>query len=232
MAKFAVIGLGKFGMTIATDLFEQGAEVIAIDNDEKLIEEVKNKVSIALPLDSTDEKSLKQINVHEMDAVILAIGNNIEVSVLTCALLKNLGAARIYAKVDSKLHARILELIGVHHIVFPEEEIGIQLSKSLLSGNVLQYVRLSTGHTVAEIAVPKDYVGKTLQEIALPNKFGIHVVAIKYDKLTVTEDGNNVLEKKVNELPGANDVINDGDILVLLGAKNNIDELIKEFSEK
>ncbi len=228
MAKFLVIGMGKFGMTVSSTLFKNGAEVTVIDSDQKLIDEIKNSVTAAICMDSTDEQALKQVGVDDMDAVILAIGNNIEVSVLTSVILTKLGAANIHAKVDSKLHARILELIGVKHIVFPEEQIGLELAHSLLSRNVIRYYNLATGHSIVEISVPDSYVGKTLQELALPASKGVHIVAIKYDHLTVSEDGENKLEKRINDLPGANDVIKEGDQLVLLGPEPRINEIIKE----
>ncbi len=232
MGKFAVIGLGKFGTTIATTLFESGAEVIAIDNDEQLIEDIKGQVTAAVALDSTNERALKQAGIAEMDAVILAIGNNIEVSILTSVLLKKIGVTNIHAKVDSKLHARILEMLGIKNVVFPEEQIGTQLAHSLLSSNVLNYYSLATGHTIVEMLVPQNYVGKTLQEIALPAEKNIHVVAIKYNLITVTEDGENLVEKKINDMPGANDIINEGDVLILLGSESNINSLIEQTSSK
>ena len=231
MGRFLVIGLGKFGMTVATKLFENGADVVAIDNDEKLIDEVKGRVSSAILMDSTDERQLKQIGVDEMDGVILAIGNNIEVSVLTSVILTRLGAVNIHAKVDSKLHARILELIGVKNIVFPEEQIGNQLALSMLSSNVLHYYSLSTGHSIVEIEVPRSYVGRTLQDLALPSEKGVHIVAIKYEHLEVSEDGENRMEKRINDMPGANDVIKEGDVLVLLGPQARINDIIRETSE-
>jgi len=232
MAKFAVIGLGKFGMTVATTLFEYGAEVIAIDNDRKLTEEVKNRVTVAVTMDSTDEQSLREQKLFEMDAVILAIGNNIEVSILTSVLLKKIGVTTIHAKVDSKLHRRILEMIGVQNVVFPEEMVGVQLAHNILSSNVLQYYSLATGHSLAEIEIPLDYVGKSLQELALPTSKGVNVVAIKYNKLTVNEDGENKVERMINDMPGANDILEEDDTLVLIGPKSKITDLIRETAAK
>ncbi|RLC52270.1 MAG: TrkA family potassium uptake protein [Candidatus Cloacimonadota bacterium] len=232
MAKFAVIGLGKFGMTVATTLYKNGAEVVAIDNNQELIDEVKDSVSVAVNMNSTNEKALKMNGIQDMDAVILAIGNNIEVSVLTSVILKKLGVSNIYAKVDSKVHARILELLGIKNIIFPEEQIGLQIANSLLSGNILEYVDLSSGHSVIEFKVPESWVGKTLQELALPTKRGVNVVAIKYTAQEITEDGENVTIQRVNDLPGANDVIKHGDVLVLIGPKTKINNLITETSKK
>ncbi|MBC8414947.1 MAG: TrkA family potassium uptake protein [Candidatus Cloacimonetes bacterium] len=232
MAKFAVIGLGKFGMNVATTLFDKGAEVIVIDNNQELIDEISGRVSVAINMNSTDEKSLKANRIQDVDAVILAIGNNIEVSVLTSVILKKLGVSNIYAKVDSKVHARILELLGIQNIIFPEEQIGKQLANSLISSSVLEYIDLSSGHSVVELAIPDIWIGKTLQELALPTEKGVNIVAIKYTSQNVTEGGENIIEKRINDMPGANDVVNEDDVLVLIGPKTKIDDLIKETSKK
>ncbi|MDY6916025.1 MAG: TrkA family potassium uptake protein [Candidatus Cloacimonadota bacterium] len=232
MARFAVIGLGKFGMTVATTLYENGAEVIAIDNDERLIEEITGRVSVPIRLNSTDEKALRQHGIQDMDAVVLAIGNNIEVSVLTSVILKKMGISNIYAKVDSKVHARILQLLGIQNVIFPEEQIGNQLASSLISSNILEYIDLSSGHVIIDMVVPEEWIGKTLQQLALPTEKGVNVVAIKYKSETVTEEGENKVENKINDMPGANDVVNEGDILVLIGPKNKINSLIQETERK
>ncbi len=229
MRKFAVIGLGKFGFTVATTLFENGAETIAIDNDEKKLEELRGRVSATVKMDCTDEQSLKNIGITDVDVVILAVGE-VETSVLTSAILKKLGVINIHAKVDSQLHARILEIIGVKNIHFPEKQVGLQLANTLLSPNVLSYISLSSGHCITELAVPDSYIGKTLQQLNLPNERNIHIVAIKYTEMRVTEEGENVVETRVNDLPGANDVIREGDVLILLGPTSNIGELIKEVT--
>ncbi len=232
MAKFAVIGLGKFGFNVATTLYDNGAEVIAIDNRQEIIDEISGRVSDPIFMNSTDEKALKSNGIQDMDAVILAIGNNIEVSVLTTVILKKIGVTNIYAKVDSKVHGRILELLGVQNVIFPEEQIGNQLANSLLSSNVMEYIDLSSGHSVVELMVPDDWVGKTLQQLALPSKRGINIIAIKYTEQMVTEDGENKIVHKINDMPGANDIIKDDDILVMIGPKVKINQLINETSNR
>lgn len=232
MAKFAVIGLGKFGFNVATTLFENGAEVVTIDNNQSLIDEISGRVSVAINMNSTDEKALKSNKIQDMDGVILAIGNNIEVSVLTAVILKKLGVSNIYAKVDSKVHARILELLGIRNIIFPEEQIAHQLANTLLSSSVLEYIDLSSGHSIVELIVPENWVGKTLQQLALPTERGINIIAIKYTAQNVTEDGENILEKRINDMPGANDIIKADNVLVLIGPKSKINSLISETSKK
>jgi trk system potassium uptake protein len=232
MGKFAVIGLGKFGATVATTLFENGVEVLVIDKDEKVIEELKDRVTAAIIMDATDEYSVKQLGLENMDAVILAMGSNIQESILTSAILKKLGVGKIYAKVETHLHGRILELIGVQNILFPEEMVGVQLAKTLLSRNILEYVNLSSGHIMLEMVAPRSFVGRTLQDLALPLQRGINIIAIKYNKLAVTEDGKNVIERKMNDMPGASDIVNEGDVLILLGPQAKINQLINETSKE
>lgn len=230
MARYAVIGLGRFGWTVASILAENGMEVIAIDKDKDIIDSIISKVTSAICLDSTEEIPLRTLNLHEADAVILGIGSNIQESILTAALLKKIGVGMIYAKVDNELHGRILSLIGVQHIIFPEEIIGEQIARNLISKNVLEYISISSGHIVVELVAPKDFVGKTLLELSLPTRLGVNVIAIRYNYLAVTEAGDNVVQKRLNDMPGANDIVNEGDILILLGPKGNIDKLISETS--
>lgn len=232
MSKFAVIGLGKFGFNVATNLFENGAEVIAIDTNQLLVDEISGRVSVAINMNSTDERALKMNKIQDVDAVILAIGNSIEVSVLTAVILKKIGVSNIFAKVDSKIHARILEMLGIRNIIFPEEQIARQLANSLLSSSVLEYIDLSSGHSVVELVVPEMWVGKSLQQLALPTDKGVNIIAIKYTAQSVTEDGENIIEKKINDMPGANDVVRADDVLVLLGPKSRINDLINETTKK
>ncbi|MCB5230384.1 MAG: TrkA family potassium uptake protein [Candidatus Cloacimonas sp.] len=229
MRKFAVIGLGKFGNAVATILFDNGAEVLVIDNNDKKLQDLRGRVSAAIKMDCTDERALRSVGIDEVDAVILAVGD-VETSVLTCVLLKKLGVMNIQAKVDSELHARILEIMGVTNVLFPEKQVGEQLAHTLLSPNVLNYINLTSGHCIAELKVPEAYVGKTLQELNLPNEMKIHIVAIKYTEMSVSESGDNVIETRINDMPGANDIIKEGDILVLMGSTSNVSNLINKVT--
>lgn len=233
MAKFAVIGLGKFGFTVATELNENGAEVIAIDNDQNLIDSIAGKVTNPVRMNSTNEEDLKKIGIRDVDAAILAIGNNLEVSVLTAVILKKLGVSNIFAKVDSQIHARILEMLGIpkENIIFPEKQIGEQLANSLLSRTIRNYIDLYSGHSLVELEAPEDWYGKTLQELALPMRRKVNIVAIKYKETLISETGESIFELRVNDLPGANDVIHEGDLIVLVGSQSKIKELITETSK-
>lgn len=228
MARYAVIGLGRFGMTVANILAENGMEVIAIDKSQDIVDDVSSRATTAICMDSTDEPALRSLNLNEADAVIIGIGSNIQESILTAAILKKIGVGIIYAKVENQLHGRIMELIGVQHIMLPEEIVGNQLAKTLISRNVREYINLSSGHIVVEMLAPRKFVGKALQDLALPSQRGVHVIAIKYNYLSVTEDGRNIVEKRMNDMPGANDMVNEGDVMILMGPKGNIDKLIYE----
>jgi trk system potassium uptake protein TrkA len=232
MAKYAVIGLGRFGWKVATTLAGNGVDVIAIEKDPKLINDIKDHVSMAACLDSTDENGLRSLAIQEADAVVLAIGSNIQESILTCAILKKIGVNMIYAKVENHLHARILEFMGVSNIYFPEELVGEQLAKTLISRNIMEYISLTSGHIMIELITPENYVGRTLQELALPSEHGVNVIAIKYNYLNISEDGSNLVEERINDMPGANDIVHEGDVLILLGPKGNIDKLIRDTAVK
>jgi len=226
MARYAVIGLGRFGMTVANILSESGMDVIAIDKSQDLVDEVSGRVTTAICMDATDEAALRSQNLNEADAVIIGIGSNIQESILTAAILRKIGVGIIYAKVENGLHGRILELIGVQNVLLPEEIVGTQLAKTLISKNVREYISLSSGHVVMEMVAPREYVGRDLQDLALPSTRGVNIIAIKFNSLSVTEDGRNVVEQKMNDMPGANDTVNEGDVLIMMGPKGNVDKLI------
>ncbi len=232
MARFFIIGMGKFGTAVASTLTAHEAEVIGIDKSEPVLEEVKEKLTSAICCDATDEIALKQSGIEDADAVIVAIGNNIQANIMTCALLKKIGIGRIYAKVEDNLHRRILISLGIDEIYFPEEIVGQNLAKQLILEEIDQIVELSAGHFLAELVVPNDFVGKRLQDLDLLNLYGLNVVTIKSKVLDITEEGEKFIKEKVNSLPGANDILNEGDRIIILGLRTNIDRLINSFKKK
>ena len=231
MAQFAIIGLGRFGVTVAETLAQKGAEVIAIDNDEKKVEEVRSFVTNPICLDSTDEQALRAANINNVDAVIIAIGENIEVSILTAAILRKIGVGRIIAKVDSVLHARILKNMGVQKTIFPEQYVGREIANLLVSQHIFTYMEISKNHSMVEIAVPPFFLGKSLKDLDVRNTYNVGIIAIKSSKPTVDEDGNNIVKEETNVIPSADDTLNEGDKILVVGKKTDIDKLIK-MSEK
>ncbi|MBC8527709.1 MAG: TrkA family potassium uptake protein [Candidatus Cloacimonetes bacterium] len=227
MAQFAVIGLGKFGITIAETLVQKGADVIAIDNDEKKVDEVKTFVANAICLDSTDEQALRAVNISNVDAVVLGIGGNKEVSILTAAILRKIGIGKIIAKVDSELHSRILKIMGVQRTIFPEQYVGKEIANLLTSQHIFTYMEVSKDHTLVEITIPPFFIGKSLKELEVRNKYNVGIVAIKTSRPIVDEDGNNILKEETNVIPSANDIFNEGDKILVIGKRTDVDKLIK-----
>lgn len=231
MAKFAVIGLGNFGYTIIETLIQKGAEVIAIDIDEKKVEEAKTIVTDAIHMDCTDENALHNAGVDNVDAVVIGIGGNKEVSILTVGILRKMGVAKIYAKVDSKLHARILKIMGVKRTIFPEQYVGREIANLLVSQHIFNYMEISKDHTMVEISVPTYFAGKSLKELDVRNQYHISIIAIKYKKATVDEDGENVVMEETNVLPSADDVLQKSDKILIVGKKSDVNQLVDTAHE-
>ncbi len=217
--QFAVIGLGRFGFSIARTLYNQGCEVLAIDRREEMVQEMSGSVTQAVQLDATDEKALKAVGIENIDVAIVAIGENLQASILISILLKEMGVKEVVAKARTPLHGRILEKIGADKIIFPEKEMGARLARSLVTTNILEQVELSPGYSVVEILAPKEFAGKSIGEMKLRKKHGINVLAIKRTE----EDPES--GKETNFSPRATDIIKEKDMLVILGSNEDIDKM-------
>jgi trk system potassium uptake protein TrkA len=232
MKQFAVIGLGVFGTSIAQNLMKEGMEVIAIDTAEKNIEAIKNNVTQAAILDSTKEEALQAIDVGKIDCAIIAIGEDMESSVMTALLLKKFEVPRIIARANSEAHRQILTLIGVDEIVSPEEDMGIRLARRLSSTHILHHLDISEEHTIAEIIVGESFIGKTIRELNLRSRFGVNIVGIKKKISHVTDAGENVFVEKYVDFPSPDDVIEGEDVLVMVGSERAISELERYVERK
>ncbi|WP_374722009.1 potassium channel family protein [Peribacillus tepidiphilus] len=211
--QFAVIGIGRFGFSIAKKLFEAGQEVLAVDVDEELIEESKTFVTHAVIADSTEEESLKSIGIRNFDSVIVAIGNDIQSSILTVLLLKELGVKHVIAKALNKLHGKVLTKVGADLVVFPERDMGERVAHLLLAPNVLNFIELSQDYSVEEIKIPDSMTNKTLRDLDLRAKFNISVIAIRSDN-------------KVIISPSPDEVIDMGDVLIVLGNNKDLAKFV------
>jgi trk system potassium uptake protein TrkA len=227
MAKlsFAVIGLGRFGSAIATTLTELGQDVIGIDGNEERVQKLADLVSNTAQLDATDERALRQAGIQEVDVAVISIGENIEASLLVVMLAKELGIPRIIAKAVTPLHGRILEKLGVSRVIFPEREMAIRLAHSLVVPNVLDYIELSRDFSIIELPAPPDFVGKSLRQLQLRNRFGLTLIAIK--RKTGTGDG-----EITNVGPAADDLIEQGDVLALIGSNERLAQLDRLITSK
>ena len=220
MAKgaIAVIGLGRFGYAMATTLTSLGHEVIGIDGDEDKVRAVADNVSLAMQLDATDEKALRGAGIKDVDWAVVSIGENIEASLLVVTLLREIGITRIVAKAVTALHGRILEKLGVTRVVFPEREMAIRVAHSLVMPNVIDYIELSSDFSIVEVPAPTDFIGKSLRDIGLRARFGLTTIAIKHLKKDGTVASTNIA-------PGPDDVIQEGDVLSLLGSHERLGQL-------
>ena len=214
--EFAVIGLGRFGGSICEELSTEGMEVLAIDKNEHRINEFKNIASHAVIADSTDERALKELGIKNVDHVIVAIGDNIQASILTTVILAEMGVANITVKAQSDYHEKILNKIGAHQVVHPERDMGRRLAHSLISSNILDYLELSDDHSMVEVKAGKKMLGKTLVELNIRARFGCNVVAIKRGSA-------------MNVSPKADYEIKDGDVLIVIGSDKDISRFEKQL---
>lgn len=225
--KFAVIGLGDFGWSVAISLAERNAEVVAIDQDLEVIEEIKDKVTYAVRLNSTDEKALRSLGLDKVDAVIVSIGTNFENTILTSVLLMNMDIKMIIARASSKIQETILRKLGIHQIINPEFEIANRVSTSLINEDVLDYLDLGDGHTIFQIKTPREFVGKSLREIEMRIRFNVNLVTIKrQSKIENEETGQTELRERIYGVPTESTVIEDNDKLVLFGKERDIKKIL------
>lgn len=229
MRQFAVIGLGRFGSKVAETLAKKGVHVIAIDSDPELVGRVSDVVTKAVQIDSTDEESLAASGVKDVDVAVVAMGEDVESSILTTALLKNLNIKEIVARACTKLHAQILKMVGATRVVFPEEDMGIRVANSILSPGVLEYIELGADYTLAEIEAKSESIGRTINELDLKTRYGINVIIVKRKVIEVGEKAEEAIEKEVKVLPTSDYKIQRGDILVVVGNNKDVESFEKHM---
>ena len=176
--QYLVLGLGRFGSSLARTLCELGQEVLAVDADEAAVNAIAPHVTQAVQLDATDEAALQTLGVSNFDAAIVSIGENTRDSILMCVLLKEMGIPYLLAKANDDLHAKVLRKIGVDRVVFPERDMGARLAHSLLAPNVLDLMHLSDDYQIVEIRVPSEWVGNSLLGVNVRRRYGLNILAI------------------------------------------------------
>jgi len=229
MRQFAVIGLGRFGYKISEVLASKGAQVIAIDKNSELVEKIKDIVTEAAQLDSTDEDALRQSGVENVDVAIVSIGEDVESSILTTTILSNLGIKEIVARAGTRLHAQILKEVGATRVVYPEEDMGLRVANSIFAPGVLDYIDLGADYNLAEIEVKGGFIGKSFSELAIKSRYGVNVIMVmKRVQETVGKNGK-VVEKEIKELPSPDYILEAKDILVVVGDSKDIGVLEKHM---
>ncbi|MBU8906762.1 potassium channel family protein [Desertibacillus haloalkaliphilus] len=212
--QFAVIGLGRFGGSICKSLSDQGMDVLAIDNNEDRVNEYKTIVTHAVVADSTDEKALKSVGIRNFEHVIVAIGDNIQASILTTLILEEMGIKHITVKAQNDYHEKVLSKIGADRIVHPERDMGTRIAHHIVSKNVLDYLELSDEYSIVELIAGYKIHGKTLIDLDIRANYGCNIMAVKRGK-------------EIHVSPKPDKEVRRGDILIIIGADQDIQRLEK-----
>lgn len=215
---YAVIGLGRFGASVAEALYNMGFDVMIIDESAERVQQHNQYATHAVQADTTDEKALKELGIRNFDVVVVAIGADIQASILTTLILKELGVKMIVVKAQNERHGQVLYKVGADRVVFPERDMGLRVAHNLISSNVLDFVELSEEFSVAELAIPRDMYGKNLADLDIRARFGVNVMAIKSNG-------------KFNIAPGAQDILNPGDIFIVIGSNHDL-KRFEEYTSK
>lgn len=217
--QFVVIGLGRFGSNLALELVDLGYEVLGIDRNEELVQELSDQLTHAVAADATDEEMLKSLGVRNFDCGIVAIGNDIQMSILAAILLKELGVKTVVAKAISVLHGRALEKLGVDRIIYPERDMGIRVAHQLVTPNLLDFIELSKEFSIVEMKVPANMHGKSLGELNTRSQFACSIVAL--------HRGGSIMVA-----PTAMDQLCEGDIMVIIGGNEKMEQFENMINEE
>lgn len=218
MYKYAVIGLGRFGSSVAQALIQQGHEVLHIDNNEDKIQQVLNQefVTQAICVDATVLSSVEELGIDELDAVVLAIGENLQDSMLTALNLLELDVKRLIAKAITEEHGKILRRLGVHEIVYPERDMGARLALKMSNNTILDGFDLDPRYAIREVQSGQELISKSLRHLDLRAKYGIHVMALRNSGETLAI------------VPDPDTYIQEGDSLLVIGDKDKINAFIED----
>lgn len=202
---YAVFGLGRYGTAVAKELVENGMEVIAVDAEQKIVNDAAAYLPVCKCADVTDAEVISRLGISNIDVVIISMANNLEASVMAVTLCKEAGVKTVIAKSANEMHQKILKRVGADQVVFPEKESGIRLAKNLLSSGFIDMISLSNDVSIIEIDVKDEWVGKNLIELNLRKKYGLNIVAIKReDFVTVNINPEQALDEETTLIVIAN----------------------------
>lgn len=217
--QFVVIGLGRFGSSLALELMEMGYEVLGIDHHEERVDEMSDQLTHAVMADATDEGIMRSLGVRNFDCGIVAIGDNMERSILAAILLKELGVKQVVAKAITILHGRALSKLGVDRVIFPERDMGVRVAHQLVTPHLLDYIEISKDYKIVELTVPSCMDGKSLSDLNTRAKYGCSIIALNR-------------ESEIIVAPTAHDHLYEGDIVVVIGSNSSIDRFEDEAMNK
>ena len=207
-----VFGAGRFGTSIAQELFKNDVEVMVIDKDEDKIQNLATKVTTAIIADVTDEAAMEEVGLKNFDVAVVAIGSDMESSIIATVTAKEHGISTIYAKSPTDMHGRILSKIGADYIIYPEKQIAERLARSISGSSIVEYLNFSEEYSIAELTPPKNWENKTLAKLDIRNEKNIMIIAIKRNKQTIIS-------------PKANEIILKNDKVIVLCKNEEIEEL-------
>ncbi len=213
--QFAVIGLGHFGGNICKELYNAGFEVLAIDREEALVSDYIKFSTHAVQADTTDEMVLRKLGLRNFDYVVVAIGEDLQASILTTLLLKEIGVEKVWVKTKNEYHQKVLEKIGADRIIYPERDMAKRIAQYMISEKIVDFIELSDKYSIVELIASDKVNQKTLLELNIRAKYGCTIVAIK-------NEGDILVS------PPADRFINKGDILVVAGHNNDIERFQRE----
>lgn len=213
-SEFVVFGLGRFGKSVATTLAESGCSVLVVDNDPDEIQDIADEVTYAVKADVTDGEALEELGIGNFDGAIVAIGSNLEASVMVTILAKELGIPYVLAKAQNELHAKVLKKVGADLVVFPEKETGIRIANNLLRYNFFDAVELSSTYSMMEIDALGEWDGKSLKQLDFRAKHKINVIGMKR---------KGVLD--IN--PDPDKAISKDDTLIVIGENEQLNKIVK-----
>lgn len=216
--QFVVIGIGRFGSSLAKTLYALGNDVLAVDIDEDTVQNISESVTHSVQADATDENSLRALGISNFDVAVITIGEDIQASIMTTLLVKEVGVKHIIAKANDELQAKVLYKIGADRVVLPERDMGVRVAHNLVSSNILDYIELSPDYSIAEIVAPEDWHNRSLKELSMRSNYGVNVVAIKHDG-------------EINASPNADDIVEPGDIIVAIGGTEELSKIESMFSK-
>ena len=212
-----IIGLGRFGISLATTLFRMGHDVMAVDSDDKKVQNISTQITHAVQADATDEAVLRELGVNNFDVAIVTMGEAIQNSVLCAILLKKLGVRYVIARAENDLHGTILDKIGVDKVVYPEREMGIRVAHSLILTDVQDYIPVAPSYGVSKLAISPYFVGKSLSDIGLGRggKWGLAVLLIQRGKEVIVT-------------PDRAEIVRQGDVLITAGSDEKLEQFMAE----
>jgi trk system potassium uptake protein TrkA len=225
--RFGVIGLGRFGTTIARTLSQRGAEVVVIDTSAEKIDDLRDEVAYAVQLDATDMKALRSQNVHELDAVVVAIGGDFESLLLTTVTLMELKVKRIIARASTTQQRQILEKLGVSEVLSPEDEVGISVAGRLLNPDLVSFFQLPDDYQIVELKTPAGVADKSVIEIGLRNKYNLNLITLRRAYEITGPAGELGFEYHILGVPKADTVLYASDYIILLGKSSDIEKFVE-----